>query len=177
MNRSTPSPRDATLGARTPRGRVGPQNPLQACGSFNPRLAPAALSTFLAALLVFVPGCALTQQGSRVLTPSYRPRNVFVWNSALPANLRRIAFLPMGCEQTMPEMVDARDVLEPIVSTELAKLHRFEIVPISSEALEAKTGQAAWSCEEALPGDLFAWLNDFRGCDAVLFCRLTVFHG
>jgi hypothetical protein len=135
------------------------------------------LSTFLAVLLLFVPGCALTQQGSRVLTPSYRPGNVFVWNSALPANLRRIALLPMACEQNLQEMVEARDALEPIVSTELAKLHRFEITPISSEALEAKTGQTAWSCEEALPADLFAWLNDVRGCDAVLFCRLTVFRG
>jgi hypothetical protein len=177
MHRFTSTQRDSSLGAPGRCRRVWLQNPFPPRRFFTPWLASVTFSTFLAAILVFVPGCALTQQGPRALTSSYRPQNVFVWNSALPANLRRIALLPMACEQNLPEMVDGRDALEPIVCTELAKLHRFEIIPISSEALEAKTGQAAWSCEEALPAGLFAWLNDARGCDAVLFCRLTVFRG
>jgi hypothetical protein len=83
----------------------------------------------------------------------------------------------MACDLDVPELVDGRDALEPIVRSELAKIRKFEILPVSSEMLSSRTGQASWSCEETLPHDLFSWLSEARGCDAVLFCRLTVFRG
>jgi hypothetical protein len=83
----------------------------------------------------------------------------------------------MACDEDTGEMLEGREALEPIMRVELAKLRRFEIIPVSPELLRIRTGQAAWSCEDALPPDLFSWLGDARGCDAALFCRLTVFRG
>jgi hypothetical protein len=139
-------------------------------------VSPRGIACLMAILMIFT-GCVLPEHSPRLLAPAYRPQNVFLWGSSLPPQIRRVALLPMACDQDVPEMVDGRDVLEPIVQCELAKFRRFELIPLSSELLRTQTGQATWSCEEALPQDLFSWLSDTRGCDAVLFCRLTVFRG
>jgi hypothetical protein len=138
--------------------------------------SPGRIPCLMAILMTFT-GCVLPQYSPHLLAPAYRPDNVFLWGSRLPPQIRRVALLPMACDQDVPELVDGRDILEPIVQCELAKIRRFELIPLSSELLRAQTGQATWSCEEALPQDLFSWLSDTRGCDAVLFCRLTVFRG
>lgn len=144
----------------------------------NPNLMPviSRLVSWVFSLLL-LSGCALPQRPSQVLMPGYRARNVFLWSSALPSHIRRVALLPMTCDPSAPDMVDARDVLQPIVVTELAKLRRFETVAVSPEMLGSRTGQKYWGCEEALPHNLFSWLSDGCGCDAVLFSRLTVFRG
>ncbi len=151
-------------------------DPWENCALGNPyplmRLAVAAV-----AVALLLCGCACPQFGPQTLTKAYHPQNVFVGRSTLPPNIRRVALLPMACDQTTPEMVSGRDALEPIVHIELAKTHRFELYPVSSEALQDRTGGATWSCEDALPHDLFDWLSNSCGCDAVLFCRLTVFRG
>lgn len=127
-------------------------------------------------LLLVCPGCAFPG-APRALTPNYRAENVFVWNSSLPSNIRRVALLPMTCDETTPDIVEGRDALEPIVREELTKLRRFELTPISSDALRTSSGRCAWSCEDKLSPDLFSLLGESSGCDAVLFCRLTVFRG
>ena len=147
---------------------------LSACSSsaVSPRRIPC-----LMAILMIFSGCVLPEHSPRLLAPAYRPQNVFLWGSRLPPQIRRVALLPMACDQDIPEMSDGRDVLEPIVRCELAKIRRFELIPLTSELLRSQTGGASWSCEDTLPQDLFSWLTDSRGCDAVLFCRLTVFRG
>ena len=127
--------------------------------------------------LILLSGCVLPQRTSGVFTPAYRAQNVFLWSSALASGIRRVALLPMTCDPSAPEMADARDVLQPIVVTELGKLRRFETIAVSPEMLGSRTGQKYWGCEEALPHNLFSWLSDGCGCDAVLFSRLTVFRG
>ena len=128
-------------------------------------------------VLLLLAGCTLPQAAPPLLTAAYRPRNVFAWSASLPPQVRRVAILPMACEPDDAEMMVGRDALEPVLRGELAKLRRFELLPVSRETLQARFGHAAWDCEEALPRDLFAWLGESRGCDAVLFCRLTTFRG
>jgi len=135
-----------------------------------------SLATMLLAISLFLSGCAF-QHPQQLLDSAYRPQNVFMWGSGLPPQIRRVALLPMACDQNEAEMLDGRDTLEPIVRMELQKIRKFEIIPLDAETLRARTGQATWSCEETLPHDLFSWLGESRGCDAVLFCRLTVFRG
>jgi hypothetical protein len=139
------------------------------------RVAPGG-ALVLAILLVFT-GCILPQPAQHLVTAAYRPQNVFVCGSSLPPQVRRVAVFPMACDQDTTEMVYGRDALEPILRVELAKLRRFELISIGPEMLQARTGQASWSCEDALPHDLFSWLGESCGCDAVLFCRLTTFRG
>ncbi|HLH52256.1 MAG TPA: hypothetical protein VKY92_01375 [Verrucomicrobiae bacterium] len=132
---------------------------------------------WLAGSLLLLAGCALPRPPGHVLTAPYTPQNVFGSGAALPPNVRRVGMLPLYCDPAAPEVVAGRDALEPILRDELQKTHRFEITAITSEVLQVKTGKRAWTCEDALPRDLFSWLNETKGCDAVLFCTLTVFHG
>jgi len=127
--------------------------------------------------LIVFPGCALPQPSAHLLTPTYRPRNVFAWGSSLPPEVRRVAVLPMACDPNDADMAYGRDALEPIMRVELAKLRRFELISVNPDSLKARTGHSTWGCEEALPNDLFTWLGESHGCDAVLFCRLTTFRG
>ena len=136
----------------------------------------SALALLVSPVFFFC-GCALPQPPGHVLAAPFRPQNVYGSGATLPLNLRRVAMLPVSCDQTSPEMVEGREALEPILRDELQKTRRFEITPIGTDALQARTGKPAWGCEDTLPRDLFTWLNEARGCDAVLFCKLTVFRG
>jgi hypothetical protein len=127
--------------------------------------------------LVLLSGCALHRHAQVSLAAAYRPQNVFVWKSAPLRQIRRVALLPMACDENTPGMTEGREALEPILRDELTKTRKFELTTVSPEILRTRTGQGAWSCEEALPSDLFSWLGESCGCDAVLFARLTVFHG
>ena len=42
--------------------------------------------------------------------------------------------------------------------------------------LRSRTGQSGWTGAEVLPADFFESLRRAYGCDAVLFCQLTVFR-
>ncbi|HWI58353.1 MAG TPA: hypothetical protein VNZ22_14090 [Bacillota bacterium] len=106
----------------------------------------------------------------------YHPENVFLWSSALPSSLKRVALLPLVTDTGSVDLVEGRAALEPILRTELVKTKRFEIFPLSPECLRTRTGQVSWSGEEPLPPEFFAWLRETTGCDAVLFCRLTTFR-
>jgi hypothetical protein len=123
-------------------------------------------------------GCTLLpQQVSNYVVHAYRPQNVFVSGSSLPPQIRRVAVLPVSCDEQIAESAEGRNALEPVLLGELTKLHKFEVTPISCIVLRNKTGQGHWSCEEALPPDLFSWLSQSQSCDAVLFCKLTSFRG
>src|SRR5579859_6770289 len=129
------------------------------------------------ALLMLGSGCTLSQRAPRLLAAPYRPQNVFLWGSGLPPQIRRVAVLPILCDQDISELVYGRDLLDPILQSELAKIRRFELMPVSPDLLRAKTGKPAWSCEDALPPDMFSWLGEGCGSDAVLCWRLTVLRG
>ena len=87
-----------------------------------------------------------------------------------------MAVLPLGADSTREDLIDGRDALEPILDAELLKTKRFEVVQPAPEALHACTGRATWTGEEALPPQFLLSLQENYGCDAVLFCRLTVFR-
>ena len=139
--------------------------------------APTAFAAAVVCMLMLVPGCVLQQRAPRLVATPYRPQNVFLWGASFPPQIRRVALLPTTCDPDVAELVYGRELLDPILQGELAKIHKFELAPVSAETLQARTGQVSVRCEEALPQDLFAWLGDACGCNAVLFCRLTVFRG
>jgi hypothetical protein len=135
------------------------------------------LGIWLAALPFFC-GCALLPpEISDRLVPEYHPQNVFVSGSTLPPQIHRVALLPVSCDEETPDGVEGRNALEPVLQAELAKIHKFEVISISTTDLRNKTGRGNWSCEEALPPDFFSWLSQNRSCDGVLFCKLTIFRG
>ena len=84
--------------------------------------------------------------------------------------------LPMACEQQRPDLGDGCDALNPVVMAELVRSGKFEVVCATPEALNYATGRPGWTGAEELPPELFDSLREVYGCDAVLFCQLTVFR-
>ncbi|HZR17590.1 MAG TPA: hypothetical protein VFE51_09710 [Verrucomicrobiae bacterium] len=136
-----------------------------------------SLSIWLVALLLPCGCTLLPQQISNRVVPAYHPQNVFVSGPTLPPQIRRVAVLPVSCDEETPQGVEGRNALEPVLLGELDKIHKFEVRPISSAILRKQTGRGHWGCEEALPPDFLSWLKQNQSCDAVLFCKLTFFRG
>jgi hypothetical protein len=123
-------------------------------------------------LTAFVPfGCVSGPLVPQVTSAS----NVYSANTRLPADLRRVAVLPVTCDGGF-EASAGRDALQPVLVAELTKTRAFEVVPVSREQLGAVTGKSEWSADEVLPSDFFTRLRACTGCDAVLFCRLKQFR-
>lgn len=116
-------------------------------------------------------GCASGPSGH----PTASSLNVYRAASQLPAELRRVAVLPMTCEGNWIAK-EGRTALQPILQTELGKTRYFELEFLSAEQMRAITGQSEWTSDARLPSDFFARLHEVTGCDAVFFCRLTVFR-
>lgn len=135
-------------------------------------------TTLLLALGALLTGCAAPAPFDDMpIGASYCPANTFTRSPSLPPTIKRVAVLPMVSDDCCPDLATGREALEPVLVAELAKLRKFEISRPGPDCLRSRTGQAAWSGEETLPSGFFAGLRDAVGCDAVLFCRLTVFRG
>jgi hypothetical protein len=65
------------------------------------------------------------------------------------------------------------DALTPILTTELEKTKRFEVVVLSTEQMKQLTGQGVWKTEDALPPDFFTRLRASTSCDGVMFSQIT----
>jgi len=129
-----------------------------------------------AVLALWLTGCETAGLQPIALTSSYQPSNVYLSQATLPANVRRIAVLPMACNSQQADMIDGCDALDPILAAQLVATKKFEVVRVSPEELERETGQAYWTGGEALPADFFTELEKNVNCDAVLFCELTEFR-
>jgi hypothetical protein len=121
-------------------------------------------------------GCATQARNLAALAPEYRPENIFAYPPNLPQSLQRVAVLPLACEEPRANLPEGCETLNPVLLTELAKLKKFEVVSVNRENLRRRTGRSSWTGAEVLPTEFFDSLQRTYGCDAVLFCQLTVFH-
>jgi hypothetical protein len=114
--------------------------------------------------------------GSIIQAADYQPANVFVRPPAWPPDLRRVAVLPLAAESLGADLPEGCEALQPVLFDELVRTEKFEVVSVRPENLRAGSGRAAWTGTEPLPGGFFDSLRREYGCDAVLFCELTVYH-
>lgn len=102
--------------------------------------------------------------------------NIFISSFQLPEDVKRVVMLPPASDVFNGPLSDACQMLGPVLQAELIKAGRFEVVAAEPETLRNCTGRLSWTGEEALPTNFFDSLKQFYGCDAVLFCHLTVFR-
>ena len=121
-------------------------------------------------------GCVLPGRDLDSLAPKYAPENVFLYAPALRPDLKRVAVLPLACEDRRADLADGCETLNPILDLALIKTRKFEIVPTDPKILRDRTGRSGWTGAEVLPPDFFDSLREVYACDAVLFCQLTVFR-
>lgn len=127
-------------------------------------------------LLLCYPGIGAAETQARSSAFSYKPENYHQTVKSLPANLRRIAVLPIAGDSTS-DLLEGCDSLGPILSEELSKTKKFEVIAVDASDLKRATGKSVWTGEDRLPTNLFSWLTNTYGCDAVLIPQLTVFRG
>jgi len=155
-----------------------PLAPRPACGLSFFGLGTSRFGLWISLLaLGLLTGCASSAPQDVAPGAGGRPGNVFVSAPGFSPLLKRVAVLPLISEEGDLSLAAGKEALEPILRSELAKTRKFEVFCAPPDCLRARTGQAAWSPEDALPPELFTWARETAGCDGVLFCRLTVFRG
>ncbi|HEX3988856.1 MAG TPA: hypothetical protein VHZ30_05445, partial [Verrucomicrobiae bacterium] len=109
------------------------------------RLA-GAIFPLVAVLMIglFVAGCAKIPRSIEEVGPRYKPQNIYKIAEILPAELRRVAVLPLTTPTDKPLLISGVPTLETTVYSELEKSERFEVIPVSGDQLREWTGQASW---------------------------------
>jgi len=111
-----------------------------------------------------------------VFFPYDQTDNAFKLSADLPADVRRVAVLPLAWVGSQIDLSSGGEALSPILLAELIKTKKFETVAVNSADLQGQTGRPSWTGAEILPADFFDSLQRVYGCDAVLFNQLTVFR-
>ena len=139
----------------------------------RPGLARWSLAYFCGVALT---GCSLVPELAERRQPVHHVTNYQRAERRLPAELRRVALLPLTMSGQAAAEIGAGQSLEPVLQAEVRHTRTFELVSISPEQLQRWTGRSAWNSEDALPEKFFEQLREATACDAVLFCQLTQFR-
>ena len=108
-----------------------------------------------------------------VSSPPPEP-NVFISSPILRGDLKRVLVLPLACDESDGSLSDGCQMLDPVLHSALTKTAKFEVAVTTPETLRRCTGKLSWTGGEVLPADFFSSLRNVYGCDAVMFCQLTV---
>ncbi len=130
---------------------------------------------FCGAIAILAAGCHVLPplpNAVQDMGPRYHPSNIYRRANMLPAQLRRVALLPLVTTEPTGYLKSGVEALGPLIDPELEKCKRFEIIPVSPDDLRQWTGKAGWRTDEALPPEFFTRVSEATGCDSVLFCQL-----
>jgi len=121
-------------------------------------------------------GCSsLTKQDGAVTGPFYTPSNVRAIAS-IPPEVRRVMILPVAGGPALTE--ETLNKLDAICLAELTRTARFEVVPLTRNALAEITGLRQISSVDKIPNvliDKFFNLHNTYGADAILFVDVTTY--
>jgi hypothetical protein len=138
-----------------------------------------AFSTALLLILgcIVSGGCAKTRViTDPILGPDFQATNVFRKEAMLPAQVRRVAILPVTSDAAGATGVAGREMLEPVLHTELVKAGRFDLAVVEPGQLQKWTGKERWDYQRPVPKDFLERIGRETGADGVIFARLTRFH-
>lgn len=125
-------------------------------------------------------GCFVTRwikgKIEKPIARSYSPGNVYRSMESLPADLRRVAVLPLTAAGAESDLQAGQQSLHPILIQELTKAQHFEVVAVSAEKLRRWGGKTHWKAEEPFPTELLSKLREQYSCQAVIFAEVTQFH-
>ena len=112
----------------------------------------------------------------RVFGRSFRPSNAHLGSPDRLAKIRRVLILPMNLSDDTTTSAAGRDLLEPLVATELGKTKHFELLQITRAQLKQWTGRTEWTAEDPIAPETLARLREETAAEAILFSRLTQFR-
>ena len=114
--------------------------------------------------------------GSVLQAADSRPENVFARLPVLPPQLQRVAVLPLAAAGPKADLPDGCEALEPVLLDELVRTEKFEVVSVRPEELARQFLARGVDGGGRVAQGIFDSLRREYGCDAVLFCELTVYH-
>ena len=129
---------------------------------------------FMVVAGLILSGCATNR--SAATGERHQPDKVYRLSPHLPADVRRVAVLPISVERGDWQADAGRAQLEIVLQEELGRVKRFELVMVTPEQLQLWTGQPAWQAEEKLPAAFLGKLREKLDCDGVLFSHLRPYH-
>jgi hypothetical protein len=130
----------------------------------------------LIALCGVLASCQTAPLHTTVFRRDFRPDNVFVYPTKLSLDFRRVAVLPIAPAADGHDLPEGCEALNSVLWEQIVKTKKFEAVTVDASHLSQRTGRAAWTGNEVLPSDFFAYLRREYDCDGVLFAELTTYR-
>lgn len=129
-------------------------------------------------LAVGLAGCstASIKNPGIVVGPFHKPANYQLANGVMPADMRRVALLPLTSALNTAEHQSGRAILQQLLQAEIVKSGLFEVVFVSNTKMEQLTGRPAWRMIDELPVDFIDQLTMEFDCQGVLFSHLSVYQ-
>ena len=135
-------------------------------------------AVFALGLAVGLAGCstASIKNPGIVVGPFHKPANYQLANGVMPADMRRVALLPLTSALNTAEHQSGRAILQQLLQAEIVKSGLFEVVFVSNTKMEQLTGRPAWRMIDELPVDFIDQLTMEFDCQGVLFSHLSVYQ-
>ena len=108
--------------------------------------------------------------------PFHAPSNAHLAPGGLPANLLRVAVMPLTPGRGNAPAERGVPMLQAVLTEELSRARLFEVVTVTPHRLHGMFNERAIYADAALPFDFLPRLAKETGCQAVLFCELTTFR-
>ena len=146
---------------------------------------PGTPAVLLLALLQYGTGCQSIRDSidGSVIGPFHKPHNHHLTHGGWPDDTTVVAVMPLTSGRGDQWSEQGLELMQPVLTEELARFDLFEAITITPEKLTALTGVPRVRAHDALPSNFPAIIGalnkqrtDRRICNAVLFCELDTFR-
>ena len=146
---------------------------------------PGAPAVLMLSLLPVVIGCQSIRDSwdGSVMGPFHEPHNHHLANGQWSDDITVVAIMPLTPGRGDQWTEQGLELMQPVLTEELARFDLFEAITITPEKLTALTGAPRVRAHDALPnnfpviiGALDKQHTDRKICNAVLFCELDTFR-
>jgi len=146
---------------------------------------PGAPAIIMLAILLAGTSCQSVRDSldGSVMGPFYKPHNHHLINDDWSDDITVVAVMPLTSGRGDQWTEQGLELMQPVLTEELARFDLFEAITVTPVKLMALTGTPKVRPHDYLPNNfpaIIAALNkqrtDRKVCDAVLFCELDTFR-
>ena len=123
-------------------------------------------------------GCTqlLNQRDTSYSGPFHTVANVYISPEGLPANLQRVAVMPLMPGRGNRAAERGVPLIQQAFTEELSRARVFDVVTLTPNGLDTLVGVQALYADSRLPIEFISKIKEETGCQAVLFSELTTFR-